>query len=477
MQPARGTDNAIPEAATSVVDPRSGAAATTARLAALDATALWVVYHDYAGLGRAKAVPQGRFADVAEDGVTFAMANWDLAVTDEQVPHPVFGADSGDFRAVPDSATIVAIPGRPGVAQAFARLTDDRGLPWAGDPRAVLSAQVARLLAAGVAVRVAFEAEFVLVPTSGPEALLRDSGRMFAVEGLDARWDLGGRILADLASAGIAVHQLAKEYGPGQFEISLLPADALTAADRFLLARQLIRAAARDAGLTASFMPKPFAALPGNGLHVHLGLSRADDPAVDLVADPADPDRLAPTAGPAIAGLLTHARAQAALAAPTANSYKRLLPGSWAPAHVCWAIGNRSALVRVPGRGAGRHLEYRAGDAAMNPYLHVAGLLAAVRDGVERGLALPPEAQVDVGHLTDEEAAARGFPRLPARLDEALDAFAGDEVLQAAVGPIVAAHYDAVKRFEWDLYLEQSGLAPDATDVSDWERRTWFEHL
>lgn len=455
----------------------SSPAATAARLADIGADVLWVVYHDYAGLGRAKAIPQARFAEVAADGVTFAMANWDLAVTDEQVPHPAFGADSGDFRAVPDGGTIVALPGRPRVAQAFARLTDDLGRPWAGDPRAVLSAEVERLSAAGIAVRVAFEAEFVVVPSADPEALLRDTGRMFAVEGLDARWELGARVLADLADAGIAVHQFAKEYGPGQFEVSLLPADPLTAADHFLLARQLIRAAARDSGLSASFMPKPYAALPGNGLHVHLGLRRADGPEEDLVADPDDPDALSPSAGPAIAGLLAHARAQAALAAPTPNSYKRLLPGSWAPAHVCWAIGNRSALVRVPGRGRGRHLEYRAGDGAMNPYLHVAGLLAAIRDGVERDLALPPEAKVDVGHLTDEDAAGRGFPRLPRRLDEALDAFAADDVLQAAIGPVVAAHYDSVKRFEWDLYLERSGLAPGDVDVSDWERRTWFEHL
>ena len=458
-------------------DRLTGAAATTARLAALDADVLWVVYHDYAGLGRAKSVPRPRFADVAADGVTFAMANWDLGVTDEQVPHPGFGADSGDFRAVPDPATIVNVPGRPGVAQAFVHLTDDRGDPWSGDPRAILTDQVEQLRAAGVAARVAFEAEFVVVPRADPAALLDDTGRMFAVEGLDARWELGARVLADLAAAGIEVHQLAKEYGPGQFEVSLLPADPVVATDRFLLARQLIRAAARDAGLTASFMPKPYASLPGNGLHVHLGLARVDDPTVDLVADPADPEALAPTAGPAIAGLLAHARAQSALAAPTANSYKRLLPGSWAPAHVCWAIGNRSALVRIPGRGAGRHLEYRSGDAAMNPYLHVAGLLAAIRDGVERGLGLPAASDVDVGHLSDGEAAAIGVARLPARLDEALDALAADEVLVGALGPVVTAHYDAVKRFEWDLYLERSGLPPDAIDVSDWERRTWFEHL
>jgi glutamine synthetase len=453
------------------------AAATLARLSELEADALWVVYHDYAGLGRAKAVPRPRFEEVAAEGVTFAMANWDLTITDEQVPHPIFGADSGDFRAVPDPATVVLVPHRRGVAQAFATLTDDAGRAWDGDPRSALVGQVRRLEALGIALRAAFEAEFVVVQGTDPAALRADTGRMFAVEGLDARWPLAARILDDLAAVGVAVHQVAKEYGPGQFEVSLLPAEPLVAADRFLLARQLIRAAARELDLTASFMPKPYADLPGNGLHLHLGLTRADDPSVDLVADPDDPTRLLDTAGPPIAGLLAHAAGQSALASPTVNSCKRLLPGSWAPAHVSWAVGNRAALVRIPGRAAGRHLEIRGGDAGMNPYLHLAGLLAAIADGVEREMPAPPEAQVDVGHLSDAEAAAGGFARLPVDLAAALDAFEADEVLREAVGPIVARHYVEVKRFEWAAYLERSGLHAGSTEVSDWERRTYFECL
>ena len=456
---------------------RNGAPRTFARLRELDVDALWIVYHDYAGLGLAKAVPRGRFEEVARDGVTFAMANWDLAITDEQVPHPIFGADSGDFRAVPDASTLVALPHRPGVAQAFARLTDDTGAPWAGDPRAVLVAQVDRLERLGVAVQAAFEAEFVVVDGDDPAALLADTGRMFAVEGLDGRWPMAARILDDLDATGVAVHQVAKEYGPGQFEISLLPTGTLAAADRFLLARQLIRAAARAEGATASFMPKPYADIAGNGLHVHLGLTRTDDPSVDLIADAEDATRLAETAGGPIAGLLAHAAGQSALASPTPNSYKRLLPGSWAPAHVSWAVGNRSTLVRIPGRAGGRHLEIRGGDAGMNPYLHLAGLLASIADGVERRLPLPAEARVDVGHLDDSEAASAGFPRLPADLPTALDAFEVDEVLQAAVGPIIARHYVDLKRFEWDTYLQRSGLAVGSTEVSDWERATYFACL
>jgi glutamine synthetase len=460
-----------------LVKARDGAADTLARIRDLDAEALWVVYHDYAGLGRAKAVPRGRFEEVACEGVTFAMANWDLAITDEQLPHPIFGADSGDFRAVPDPSTLVALPHRPGVAQAFARLTDDTGADWDGDPRAALIGQVSRLERLDVAVKAAFEAEFVVVEGDDPAALHADRGRMFAVEGLDRRWPMAARILDDLDATGVAVHQIAKEYGPGQFEVSLLPADPLAAADRFLLARQLIRAAARAEGATASFMPKPFADVAGNGLHVHLGLTRLGEPEVDLIADADDPTRLAHTAGPPIAGLLAHAMGQAALASPTPNSYKRLLPGSWAPAHVSWAIGNRAALVRVPGRGAGRHLEVRGGDAGMNPYLHLVGLLAAIADGVERQLPVPPEADLDVGHLTDEEATAGGFSRLPADLVSALDAFEADDVLRDAVGPTIARHYVDVKGFEWDCYVERSGLAAGSTDVSDWERATYFECL
>jgi glutamine synthetase len=454
------------------------AAATLERLEALDATALWVVYHDYAGLGRAKAVPHGRFGDVAHEGVTFAMANWDLAITDHQVPHPVFGADSGDFRAVPDPRSIVAVPHRPGVAQAFARLTDDLGEPWAGDPRALLERQVDRLTALGIGVSCAFEAEFVLVAASeGPGALLHDRSRMFTVDELDARWPVGERYLDGLDRAGVRVHQLAKEYGPGQFEVSLLPRAPLPAVDEWLLARQFAKAVAREQGLVASFMPKPFTDLPGNGLHVHLGLYGTRQDGTELVGDPDDDRRLAPTGASAVAGLLAHAAGQTALGPPSPTSPKRLQPGSWAPAHVAWGHGNRAALVRIPGRGRPRHLEYRSGDATANPYLHLTGLLAAIADGIERSLDVLPEADLDVGHLSDGAAAAAGHPRLPDHLSAALDALEADPVLLDALGPVVPEHYLAVKRFEVASYLAESGAAETDLEVTDWERTVYFDHV
>ena len=444
------------------------------RLESIGARYLWISYHDYAGLARAKAVGPDRLDDALAGGVGWAMANWDLAITDAQVPEPAFAADSGDFRLVPDPATIRPMPHRPGVALAYGWMTGPDGVPWDGDPRRRLAAAEDALRTEGHAASVGLEAEFYFArPSDGDAFQPDDHGRMFSQAELDARWRLLETVLEGLATMGIAVHQIAREYGRGQFELSLLPTGPLAAVDAFLAARDLIKALARDAGIVATFMPKPHEDHPGSGLHVHLSLRdlRGDD----ALVDPHDAIGLSPTGLAAVAGLLAHAAGQTALGAPTPNSFKRLLPGSWAPAHAIWAIGNRSALVRIPSPGAGRHLEYRSGDASANLYLHLAGLLAAITDGLATRAEPPAPVSVDVGHLADAEAAAMGAPRLPRRLDAALDALEADTVLRAAIGPIVVPHYLAVKRFEWATYLAESGLAADDVTVSAWERATYLE--
>lgn len=444
------------------------------RLADLGARHLWLVYHNYSSLAQAKSVPAVRFADAARHGVSFARANWNFAITDEQLPHPGFGADSGDFRVVPDPATLVALPHRPGVAQAYGWLVDDDG-PWPGDPRARLRDQVDRLAQHGFSARMAYEAELILLERGDDGELVpADHGRMFTIDEVEARWTWSARILAALAAAGIPVHQFAREYGPGQYELSLLPAAPLTATDHFMLMRQIVRALARDDGLVASFMPKPRTDLPGNGLHVHLSLVGPDG--AEAIPDSGS-DGLSPTGRHAIAGLLEHADGLAALAAPTPNSFRRLQPGSWAPAHRCWGFGNRAALVRVPGRGGGRHLEFRLADATANPYLLAVGLLAAILDGLDRRIPLPPPVEVDVGHLEDDEAAALGAARLPRDAGGAVDALAADEVLLEALGPVIREHYPAMKRFEAELCRSAAPSATDPAAVTEWERHAYLEHV
>lgn len=452
----------------------NGAGDMMARLDELGADFLWLVYHDYSGLGRAKAVTRDRLADAVERGVTWAKANWSIAINDHLIPEPGFAADSGDFTARPDPATLVPIPYRERVVQALSDLVDDTGRPWDGDPRGRLRAQVATLAELGFEARVAFETEFLLVRPAGGGWTPADRGRMFTVDELEARWAWSVRMLDALALMGIPVHQFAKEYGMGQYELSLLPADPITAVDRFVLARQAIKALARDDGLIATFMPKPFADLPGNGLHVHISLWLPGR--IDATADPDDDAGLSEVGRAAVAGLLAHGRAQAALGSPTANSYKRLLPGSWAPAHVCWAVGNRAALVRIPGRGAARRLECRSGDASASPYLHLAGLLAAIVDGIVRRQVPPSPVEGDVGHLTDAQAAAMGAARLPQSLGEALDALDGDAVLRTMLGPTIDEHYRAVKRYELAC-ADEAGAGAPASEVTEWERQTYLEPL
>jgi glutamine synthetase len=447
---------------------------TAKRLDALGADFLWIVYHDYSNLARAKVVTRDRLVEAIERGVSFAKANWSIAINDHLIPHPGFAADSGDFFARPDMSTLVPVPHRPRVAEVLSDLADEDGALWDGDPRGRLKAQVEALAARGLRAKVAFETEFLLAVPEETGWRPADRGRMFTVDEVEARWAWCARVLDALWSMQIPVHQLGKEYGMGQYELSLLPADPVVAADRFLLARQVIKSHARDDGLVATFMPKPFADLPGNGLHVHISLWRDDG--ADATGDPNDPGALGDTGLAAVAGLLAHAPAQAALGSPTPNSYKRLLPGSWAPAHVCWAFGNRAALVRVPSRGTGRRLEYRSGDASANPYLLLGGLLAGIADGIAGGRVAPPPIDGDVGHWTDEEAAARGATRLPTSLGAALDAFESDAVLKAMAGPTIARHYVEVKRYELACYADEAGKAkPD--EVTSWERATYLEPL
>ena len=185
------------------------------RLSDIGARHLWIVYHNYSALAQAKSVPKTRFGEVARTGVSFARANWDFAITDEQLPHPGFGADSGDFRVVPDPVTLVALPHRPGVAQAYGWIVDDGG-PWAGDPRARLREQTGRLARMGFAVRMAYEAEFILLDRVPGGALVpADHGRMFTIDEVEARWEWSAGVLHALDAAGVAVHQLARGVRPG----------------------------------------------------------------------------------------------------------------------------------------------------------------------------------------------------------------------------------------------------------------------
>lgn len=413
---------------------------------------LWVIYHDYSGRSCAKTIPKTGFAGAVERGVVFAQANVDFTLEDHQAGGAVFLAETGDFLAVPDPTSYAPIPYYEATARVHAFMQTDDGSAWEGCPRTKLQRMVEAYAAEGLGLRVSFEPEFMLFePTGDGEYRPADSDGMFTVAGLDRHYPLWQAVIDTLGQMDVTVDQLGKEYGPGQYEATTRYDKPLKAVDNYLTFKEVVRSLARDVGYVASFMPKPYAHLPGCGLHVHLSLWDAEGKQ-DLSMGEKDDEPLSPLGKQFAAGLLAHARALSGAGSPIINSYKRLLPGSWSPAHICWGVGNRAALVRVPGMGRRRRVEFRSGDNAANPFIFLTSILAAGLDGIKNKLNAPAPVTEDVGHLSDAETAARGLEFLPRSLPEALNAFEADPVMAEALGPVIFNEFLNVKRTELATY-------------------------
>jgi len=426
---------------------------------------LWVVYADYNGRSQGKAIPRARFPSTVSRGITFAAANLSHNVIDTASADTAFGADSGDFFAVPDPTAYAPFPLFPATGRAFCWMRREGGAVWDGCPRSRLARQVAAYADRGLRLQVAFE----------PEAyLLRDlvDGRaepafttgMFTIAGLETNAALFHRVSETLETMGVDVEQIAPEYGPGQIEVNVRHAPPIKAADDLLTIKDVLRAVARQDGLIASFMPKPFAEAAGSGLHVHLSLWEIDSERSVMEGDDGHPSGLSAMGRSFVGGLLRHAPALAGVGAPTVNSYKRLQPASWAPAHAAYAVANRAALLRIPG-GARRRVEVRAGDNTCNPYLYLTALLAAGLEGIAAETDPGPLAEGDFAQISAAEAHERGIPLLPRSATVALSAVEADPLMAEALGPVIFPEWLKVKRSEIAAY----DLA-----VSDWERSAYL---
>jgi glutamine synthetase len=419
---------------------------------------LWVVYHDYVGRGGAKIIPRRSFASAVRSGVVFAMANFDFDHDDHQVTGASFLADSGDVLAVPDPRSYARLIHLPATARVHAFLRTETGEAWDGCPRTQLQRIVDRVRGQGYTIQAALEPEFYILRKQGENDWTPTNATpMFSAAGLAAEAPVLERIVAILEGMGIEVPQIGKEYSLGQYELSTRHGDPLAAVDALYGVRQAVRDAAADVGYEATFMPKPYADWSGNSLHVHLSLWD-ETGATDLTPDTADESSISPVAKAFTGGILAHIEALTGLGSPTVNSYKRLQPGSWAPAHAFWGYGNRSAVVRIPGAGKRRHLEYRASDSSAQPEMLLTGLIAAGLDGIERGLDPGAPFDGDAGHI---DAEAAGLKLLPRSLAASLDALDADEVITSALGATAHAHAIAVRRHE---------LAHYELAVHAWER-------
>jgi glutamine synthetase len=338
-----------------------------------------------------------------------------------------------------------------------AMLVDQRALggePAPVDQRAFLRRMTDRLAGRGRRLQVAFENEFALAIDLDGSYVPIDSSLCFSTIGMTAAQDYADDLVEALEVQDIVLEQYYAELGPGQQEISTAHRPALQAADEQVLVRETIRGVAARHGLVASLAPKPWPDGAGNGCHIHCSLWDGERNAFH---DAGAADSLSPEGRAFLAGVLEHLPGLCGLTAPSYNSYRRIVPHSWAGAFACWGHDNREAPLRLPSvfegmEEASTNIELKATDASCNPYLAVGGLIAAGLDGVERGLAPPAPVEIDPGTIPAHERERHGIGPLPSTQQECLRALEGDPVLTDALGPVLAQSYLAVRRSEWEAY-------------------------
>jgi len=415
---------------------------------------------DLVAITRGRSIRSSELAARRSTGVGWVPA--DLALTtfgDIADPNP-FGS-LGDIRLIPDgaSAVIPAVGGRPATELVLASIVEPDGTPWRCDPRTALVDAVRAFDATNLHLQVAFEQEFTLLSGDGRVGDRRVGAAPagvpipppFSLEAHRLAEPFGSELVTALADAGLEPETWLPEYGAGQFEITIAPADPVTAADRAILVRVLTRDLATGHGLRASFAPLLRPDAVGSGVHVHLSIWDADDRPVTLGAGG---DLTTPT-GRFAAGILAHAPALVGWTAPSAISSIRLAPHRWSSAAAFLGRQNREAMlricpvVRIDGDGlAGANLEYRAADASANPWLVLAALIRAGLDGLTRELPAPPVVEGELESLDAADRARLGIAALPATLEAALAAIEEDTLAAAWFAPDLTATHLAIRRTE-----------------------------
>ncbi|MCZ6518457.1 MAG: type I glutamate--ammonia ligase [Actinobacteria bacterium] len=360
-----------------------------------------------------------------------------------------------DMLAQPDPSTFAVLPWRSEqqVARMFCDIYTPDGEPFSGDPRIVLKRNLERASEMGYTFYAAPELEFFYFEDDGPNPQVLDRGGYFDLTPLDVAQEYRRKTINALEQLGIPIEHSHHEVAPSQHEIIARYTDALTMADNIMTSRLTVKEVALQSGIYATFMPKPLEDYDGSGMHLHISLFEGD---VNAFHEPGTQGGLSKVGQAFIAGLLRHASELTAVTNQWVNSYKRLVAGFDAPIYISWARNNQSSLVRVPsvkkGKPSSVRVEYRAADAACNPYLALSVILAAGLAGIREGYELPPEVAADVKRLTAAERAAAGAKRLPETLSEALDLLEQSDLVAEALGEHVFDWFLRNKRAEWERY-------------------------
>ena len=424
---------------------------------------LFTMFVDMHGKPCAKLVPVSAIDGLMANGAGFAgFAAGSLG----QSP------SSPDILAMPDLSSYMPAPWRPGlgIIQCDPYVL---GEPWPFAPRVILRRQLERLAASGYALKVGAEAEYFLVRRSGAGGIeVADPHDQAKAPCYDARaltrmYDHLTTVSRHMNTLGWSNYANDHEDANGQFEQNFQYADPMTTADRVIVFRYMIHTLAAEGGMLATFMPKPFSNLTGNGLHMHL--SMWDDKEEELFVDSNDIRGLGISAlgYSFIAGLLEHAQALTAVTCPTVNSYKRLASpapdsgAAWSPVFATYGGNDRTHMLRVPDPG---RVENRCIDGSANPYLAISAIAAAGLDGIERKLNPGDPCELNLLKLSEEEAEERGLVSMPMTLWHALEHLVGDDVLREGLGKTCDGDY-----VDYFVATKRAEVRSSHTEVTPWE--------
>ncbi len=411
-----------------------------------------ISFVDLFGSLRSKLVPARAIADMQKDGAGFAgFAAW-LDMTP---------ADS-DMFSIPDPDSLIQLPWKPEVGWLAGDLAMD-GKPVEASPRVALKQQIARAENLGFRMKTGVECEYFLVSADGSSISDPNDTQekpCYDQSALMRQYDVISEICDSMIELGWGPYQNDHEDANGQFEMNWDYDDALVTADRHVFFKYMVKAITEKHGLRATFMPKPFSNLTGNGCHAHVSVWDKTGQN-NLFEDSSDEMGLSTTAYHFLGGILHNAQALTALFNPTVNSYKRIdaqvttSGATWSPNAVTYGGNNRTHMVRIPDKG---RFELRLMDGAANPYLLQAGVLAAGLDGVEN--ERDPGKRLDVNMYTDGHK-IRGLRRLPANLLDAIRLFEKSKVLRSGLGDALVDSYSKLKYQDWRSY---------SSAISQWER-------
>lgn len=379
--------------------------------------------------------------------------------------------EESDMYLYPDLDTFLIFPWYAEEGKA-ARLICDvykpDGTPFEGDPRGLLKKVLREAQEMGFdGFNVGPECEFFLFlndEDGHPTTRSNDRGSYFELGPTDLGESARRDMCLMLEDMGFEIEASHHEVANGQHEIDFKYDNALSAADKIVTFKLVVKTVANLHDMYATFMPKPRFGMAGSGMHVNMSLMRDGE---NAFCDPADPLGLSETAYQFIAGIMEHIRGMTAVTNPLVNSYKRLVSGYEAPVYIAWSASNRSPLIRVPAsRGIGTRIELRNPDPSANPYLTLALCLAAGLDGIRRGLKPPCSTDANIFELGEDEREELGIGSLPSNLKEAVRAMKRDPLIRETLGRHIYDTYVSHKIDEWDEYKIR---------VTQWELDRYLE--